>query len=140
MVALPLMGEDSPCPTDVFRELSLFPRAGNESPEPRSEVEWAGVALVIRSNGIPHYEFVRIAPNPLVESNREYRIPRHPKLAETPTPLLLLGGVDVAVNGIPFFGPNEVGFRNRGLAILSSTPSWMHARGIPPASTTTALW
>ena len=109
VVAVPLAAEDLPCPTDVFLDVEQFPGAGDDFPKPRIEVECADDTLVVRSNGIPHYEFVQITPNPLLETNREYRFPLRPKLAEMPTPIPLLGTVGVAINGIPFFGPNEGG-------------------------------
>ena len=109
VVAVPLAAEDLPCPTDVFLDVEQFPGAGDDFPKPRIEVECADDTLVVRSNGIPHYEFVQITPNPLLETNREYRFTLRPKLAEMPTPIPLLGTVGVAVNGIPFFGPNEGG-------------------------------
>lgn len=109
VVAVPLAAEDLPCPTDVFLDVEQFPGAGDDYPKPRIEVECADDTLVVRSNGIPHYEFVQITPNPLLETNREYRFPLSPKLAEMPTPIPLLGTVGVAINGIPFFGPNEGG-------------------------------
>ena len=109
VVAVPLAAEDLPCPTDVFLDVEQFPGAGDDYPKPQIEVECADDTLVVRSNGIPHYEFVQITPNPLLETNREYRFPLRPKLAEMPTPIPLLGTVGVATNGIPFFGPNEGG-------------------------------
>ena len=109
VVAVPLAAEDLPCPTDVFLDVEQFPGAGDDYPRPQIEVECADDTLVVRSNGIPHYEFVQITPNPLLETNREYRFPLRPKLAAMPTPIPLLGTVGVAINGIPFFGPNEGG-------------------------------
>ncbi|MDE0262878.1 MAG: YHYH protein [Bryobacterales bacterium] len=108
-LAVPLAAQESPCPTDVFLDVGRFPGAGDDYPKPRIEVECAEDTLVVRSNGIPHYEFIQITPNPLLETNREYRFPLRPELAETPTPIPLLGTVGVAINGIPFFGPNEGG-------------------------------
>ena len=109
VVAVPLAAEDLPRPTDVFLDVEQFPGAGADYSRPRIEVECADDTLVVRSNGVPHYEFVQITPNPLLETNREYRFPLRPKLAEMPTPIPLLGTVGVAINGIPFFGPNEGG-------------------------------
>lgn len=108
-VAAPLAAQESPCPTEVFLDVGRFPGAGDDYPKPRIEVECEEDTLVVRSNGIPHYEFIQITPNPLLETNREYRFPLRPELAEMPTPIPLLGTVGVAVNGLPFFGPNEGG-------------------------------
>ena len=109
VMAATLAAQDQPCPTDVFLDVGSFPGAGDDYPKPRIEVECADDTLIVRSNGIPHYEFVQITPNPLLETNREYRLPLSPQLAEKPTPIPLLGTVGVAINGIPFFGPNEGG-------------------------------
>lgn len=109
VMALPLAAQDRPCPTDAFLDVGLFPGAGDDYPKPWIEVECADDTLIVRSNGIPHYEFVQITPNPLLETNRVYRLPLNPQLAEKPTPIPLLGTVGVAINGIPFFGPNEGG-------------------------------
>ncbi len=108
-LALPLAAQDSGCPTDVFLDVSKYPGAGGAYAKPTLDVECEGDTLIVRSNGIPHYEFVQITPNPLIVSNRIYRISLSPKLAEKPTPIPLLGTVGVAINGIPFFGPNEGG-------------------------------
>ncbi len=63
--------------------------------------------MVVRSNGIPHYEFVQITPNPLKEQDYEFRIPAKPALASEPTPISLLGSIGLAVNGVVIYGPNE---------------------------------
>ena len=109
VLTVPLAAQDTPCPAGVFLDVGQFPGAGEDYPRPRLEVECQDSALLVRSNGIPHYEFIQITPNPLIETNREYRFPLRPELAETPTPIPLLGTVGVAINGIPFFGPNEGG-------------------------------
>lgn len=113
-VAAPLAAQQPPCPTDVFLDVGRFPGAGDDYPKPRIEVECEEDTLVVRSNGIPHYEFVQITPNPLLETDREYRFPLRPERAEKPTPIPLLGTVGVAINGIPFFGPNEGGVPHPG--------------------------
>ena len=97
----------TPCPSDAFMDVSDSPGAGEGYARPRLEVKCEGGDLVVSSNAIPHYEFVQITPNPLVELNRDYRMPLNPKLAERPSPLPLLGPSGVAINGIPLFGPNE---------------------------------
>ena len=106
-IALPVMAADPACPGEAFLDVSQFPGAGDGFPKPRLEVRCEPETLVVSSNAIPHYEFVQITPNPLVELNRDYRMPLHPKLAEEPSPLPLLGPTGVAINGVPLFGPNE---------------------------------
>ncbi len=105
--ALPLAADDSGCPTDAFMDVSKTAGAGDGYAKPRLEVKCEDGSLVVSSNAIPHYEFVQITPNPLVELNRDYRMTLNPKLAEEPSQLPLLGPSGVAINGIPLFGPNE---------------------------------
>ncbi len=105
--ALPLAADDTGCPTDAFMDVSKTAGAGDGYARPRLQIRCEEDTLVISSNAIPHYQFVQITPNPLVELNRDYRMPLSPKLAEEPSPLPLLGPSGVAINGIPLFGPNE---------------------------------
>ena len=107
MLAVPAAAAGTPCPSDAFMDVSNSPGAGDGYARPRLEVKCESGELVVSSNAIPHYEFVQITPNPLVELNRDYRMPLNPKLAERPSPLPLLGPSGVAINGIPLFGPNE---------------------------------
>ena len=95
------------CPTDVFLDVSKFDGPGPGYPAPQLEVSCTSDSLIIRSNGIPHYEFVPITPNPLRARTVEHRLPRQPKLADRTTQIPRLGTVAVAVNGIAIFGPNE---------------------------------
>ena len=106
-LAQPLAADETACPDNVFLDVSKFAGAGDGYPKPRVEVACEAGALVVSSNAIPHYEFVQITPNPLIELNRDYRMPLNPKLAEQPSSLPLLGRSGVAINGIPLFGPNE---------------------------------
>ena len=99
--------QNSDCPSDGFLDVANQPGPGGDYPMPELQVECEGTTMIVRGNGIPHYEFVQVTPNPLLTSDREYRINLDPRLAETPSPIPLLGTVGVAINGIPFFGPNE---------------------------------
>ena len=109
LLALASLGaaQSDPCMADAFLDVSEAPGAGPAYPRPRVEATCEGDQLVVRSNGIPHYEFVQVTPNPLLERNNEFRLPAKPELAEAPIPIPLLGGIGVAVNGIVIFGPNE---------------------------------
>ena len=64
---------------------------------------------MVTGNGIPPYDFVAVTPNALVAQSHSWEIPRYPALAAQPTDIPLLGQVGFAVNGLPFFGPNEAG-------------------------------
>lgn len=103
--ALPAQTE--PCPADAILDLSAAPGPGTGYAEPRVEAACDGDQLVIRSNGIPHYEFVQVTPNPLLEQDYEFRLPATPRRAENPIPIPLLGSIGVAVNGVVIYGPNE---------------------------------
>lgn len=102
-----LMAQTMPCPKNVFLDVSRRPGAGAQYAKPRLEAACEGEQLVVRSNGIPHYEFVQVTPNPLKEQNYEFRVPLHPKAAPAPVPIPLLGSAGFAVNGLVFYGPNE---------------------------------
>lgn len=63
--------------------------------------------LAVQSNGIPNFEFVQITPNDLQRQRYSWRIPRQPRAATNKTRIPLLGPVAIAINGLPFYGPNE---------------------------------
>ncbi len=95
------------CPDEHFLDLSQFDGAGAQYPDPEMTVTCTEDELVVRSNGIPHYAFVPITPNPLQALDLEFRVPLHPQLAAEISDLPLLGTAGFAVNGLPFYGPNE---------------------------------
>ena len=99
--------QSPPCLADTFLDVSDAPGAGPEYPRPRVEAACEGDQLVVRSNGIPHYEFVQVTPNPLKQQDYEFRIPANPRRTDAPTPIPLLGSIGFAVNGVVIFGPNE---------------------------------
>ena len=81
--------------------------ANNLYPSPKLEVRCEGDLLIIKSNGIPVFEFKTTTPNPLLEQSHNWSIPQNPKLADSITDLPLLGTVAVAIDGLPYYGPNE---------------------------------
>lgn len=99
--------QSEPCLADAMLDVSEAPGAGPAYPRPRVEARCEGDDLVVRSNGIPHYEFVQVTPNPLSEQDYEFRIPAQPRRADAPIPIPLLGSIGFAVNGVVIFGPNE---------------------------------
>ena len=116
MIRLPLLllltaglaaAQSVPCLSDAFLDVSDAPGAGPAYPRPRVDAECDGDQLVVRSNGIPQYEFVQVTPNPLKEQDYEFRLPASPQRARAPIPIPLLGGIGVAVNGVVIYGPNE---------------------------------
>ncbi len=106
--ALPLAADShEACSADAFMDVSDTAGPGDGYDRPRLEVHCDDNDLVVSTNSIPHYEFVQITRAPLVPREAEYRIPLQPSLADEPTTLPLLGGIGVAINGVPIFGPNE---------------------------------
>ncbi len=95
-----------PCPTTSFVQIDPDPTNAAYA-DPFVQASCTTDELVIRSNGIPGYEFQQITPNDLAAQDWEWHLPRHPALAEETTEIPLLGEVAVAVNGIPIYGPNE---------------------------------
>jgi hypothetical protein len=81
--------------------------AGDGYPAPQLAVECVDGEVRVTSNGIPHYRFVRITPNDLAAQNHVFTFPQFPEVADSPTDIPLLGTAGVAVNGVPFYGPNE---------------------------------
>ncbi len=88
-------------------DLSNAPGAGDAYPDPFLEAECVDDKLVVRSNGIPHYRFIPITPNALVEQDFTWEITLNPEVAPEPTDIPILGLVGFTVNGQPFFSPNE---------------------------------
>ena len=107
LLATPILSAQTPCPTDVFLDVSKYEGAGPGYAKPKLEVDCEGDELVVRSNGIPHYEFVQITPNPLREQDQRFRLPLSPKRLHKPVPIPLLGSIGIAVNGLVIYGPNE---------------------------------
>ncbi len=95
------------CPSGAFLDVASGPGAGAGYPSPTLSVSCAGDRLVVESNGIPHYTFVPMTPNPLVAQDVVVSLPLHPATAAAESPIPLLGTIGIAVNGIPIFGPNE---------------------------------
>ena len=109
LLATGAWAQDGPCLADALLDVSDSPGAGPAYPKPSVEASCEGDQLVVRSNGIPHYEFVQVTPNPLLERDNEFRVPARPQLADQKTPIPLLGSLGFAVNGMAIFGPNEGG-------------------------------
>jgi len=81
--------------------------AGAGYAAPELTASCVGDELVVTGNGIPTYSYVSMTPNPLTEVAQEYRITTNPQIAAQPTDIPLLGLAGFAVNGMPWFGPNE---------------------------------
>jgi hypothetical protein len=99
-------GDGDMCPTEQFPAVSPAPENG-AYPDPTLNVYCEGDEVFVESNGIPAYEFVALTPNPLGEQDWAWHFPRYPEVAGQITEIPLLGSVGTAVNGLPFYGPNE---------------------------------
>ncbi|MFT3763952.1 MAG: YHYH protein [Minicystis sp.] len=101
-------GTAADCPQAAsMLDVSKAPGAGASYPKPTLSAQCTATTFVVTSNDIPPYTFVQTTPNPLQASNKTYEIPRNPVVAAQKTDLPLLGVAGFAVNGLPFFGPNE---------------------------------
>lgn len=94
------------CPTANFIDVSISTLQSNYT-QPTLGVNCDDNAIYVQSNGMIHYEFVAITPFDLTEQNYNWQIPRNPQMANSPSDIPLLGPVAMAINGVPFFGPNE---------------------------------
>ncbi|MBR59101.1 MAG: hypothetical protein CMH54_13920 [Myxococcales bacterium] len=103
-------GSPSDCPADTFLNVEEFDGPGGNYPSPSLYAYCDGDTMFVESNGIPHYTFEPMTPNELQENNTVYSIPLNPQEAATPSIIPCLGSVGVAVNGAPFYGPNEAAF------------------------------
>ncbi|PRQ06184.1 YHYH protein [Enhygromyxa salina] len=97
-------GDD--CPAEDFPPVSPDP-ANDAYADPYLAVHCEGDEVIVESNGIPGYEFVELTPNPLEEQDWTWRFPQFPSVAAQTSEIPLLGPVGAAVNGLPFYGPNE---------------------------------
>ena len=95
---------------DTILDVSDAPGAGADYAAPELAAVCEGDELVVTGNGIPTYSYVSMTPNPLQVINQEYRIPLDPQIAAQTTDIPLLGVAGFAVNGMPWFGPNEGAF------------------------------
>jgi len=71
-------GQGAGCPADNFLDVSKFDGAGSSYPAPTLTVTCEGDEVVVKSNGIPHYTYVPMTPNELVEADQHWEIPLDP--------------------------------------------------------------
>jgi hypothetical protein len=95
------------CPSDVFLDVSKAPGPGSNYPAPFLNVSCDDDYIIVETNGLPHYTFVPMTPNPLVAADHTYQIPLNPKVADVTSHIPFLGYVGVVINGTSVFGPNE---------------------------------
>ena len=95
------------CMADHFLDLSGQAGAGDGYEKASVTATCEGEVMVVSSNGMPHYQFVSVTPNPLNPVAFNAELPIDPQVAQVTTDIALLGTIGVAVNGAVFFGPNE---------------------------------
>ena len=101
-------GASGDCPQATsMLDVSTAIGAGDGYEKPTLTWKCDGDMFVVDGNGIPHYSFIQMTPNPLVAQAEHYEIPRDPQVAAQVSEIPLLGVAGFAVNGQPFFGPNE---------------------------------
>ena len=88
-------------------DVAKGPGAGDGYAKASLTASCTDTTFVVESNGMPTYTFVQTTPNALKAQNNHWEIPLHPAAAATTTAVPLLGLAGFAVNGMPFFGPNE---------------------------------
>ena len=75
---------DDNCPTHIkgaFLDVSQAPGPGEQyNMMPRLQVTCSNGNLVINSNSVPHYNFIPMTPNDLVERDEQWRVPLEPSL------------------------------------------------------------
>jgi len=92
---------------ETILDVSNAAGAGGTYAAPELSAACEGEQLVVTGNGIPTYTFVPLTPNPLNEVSQNYSITLNPQIAAAPTDIPFLGLAGFAVNGMPWFGPNE---------------------------------
>jgi|GEM_PF-755081 len=95
------------CPSVLFMDVSKAPGPGSQYADPFLNVTCDDEYIIVETNGLPHYTFVPMTPNALVEANHTYQIPLNPQVADETSHIPFLGFVGVVINGTSVFGPNE---------------------------------
>lgn len=93
------------CGASKFMNVTADPK-NSAYPAPSLTVTCDNTNMVVKSNGIPNFEFVRVNPNDLKAQNYTWNIPLTPTTGASRS-VPLGGAVAVAVNGVPIFGPTE---------------------------------
>ena len=107
------------CPTGNFTDVSVSTLQSNYTP-PHLNINCDDNTIFVQSNGMINYEFVAITPADIVEQDLNWQIPRNPQMASAPSDIPIVGAVAIAVNGIPFFGPNEAPRDDYGDPVLDN--------------------
>lgn len=93
------------CGASNFMKVTADPK-NSAYPAPSLTVTCDNTNMVVKSNGIPNFEYVQTNPNRLQAQNYTWNIPLVPTTGSSRS--VPLGGVSaIAANGIPIFGPTE---------------------------------
>jgi hypothetical protein len=74
---------------------------------PSLAVSWNSDYLIVKSNGIPTFEFVETTPAELRAQDYSWEIPLNPEPASSSSQVPLLGPIAITTTGLPIYGPNE---------------------------------
>jgi len=107
------------CPHGNFTDVSISTLQSNYTP-PQLNINCDDTYIHVQSNGMINYEFIAITPADIAEQNFNWQIPRNPQLANTPSDIPIVGAVAIAINGLPFFGPNEAPRDDYGDPVLDN--------------------
>ncbi len=101
-------GATSGCPTANFPDLSKSVGGGASYAKPSIAVSCTATELVVKSNGMISYPYVKKTPNELGSHDYTWKVPLAPKKnAQSTTIINRLGTLGFTVTGIPFYGPTE---------------------------------
>ncbi len=135
LAAQPSVGGD--CGATHLLDVSKFAGAGEQYAKPSVEGACEGDEFIIRSNGIPHYEFVQITPNPLTGRRTKFVSRVTPRSLRSP--LRSRFSERLALPSMESFStvPTRArSLRSSDLATRYSTPLWTSAWATPPISIT----
>ena len=74
---------------------------------PSLAISWNSDYLIVKSNGIPTFEFVETTPAELRSQDYSWEIPLNPEPASSSSQVPLLGPIAITTTGLPIYGPNE---------------------------------
>ncbi len=103
--------EPDPEPTGSCEETAAaFSTGGSVNPglaDPESSAVCTDDTVIVSSNGIPDYTYIRTSPGDPAPQDHTFEIPGTPTVAATPSDVARLGSIAVATNGVPIYGPTE---------------------------------
>lgn len=98
----------SMCPISNFPDLSQSVGAGSAYAKPYLSIACTATEVVITSNGMISFPFIKMTPNSLMAEEWVWRIPLAPKIADNSRSIKnVLGTLGFTVTGLPIFGPTE---------------------------------